>query len=285
MPVAAHDATPDAGPSLLAETGVPEVEITGSDEGLTVPEGITTDPTLITFHNDGPEYAYVELYQVPEDMTFDELVAALEAANSGEGDMSLLYTLTIGGGIGAEPGGTGQVIVQLPAGEWLFNYYYATEEESFNAPTQVTVAEGSADAVVPEADVTVDMFEMDFTITGEIQAGPQVWEITTTGAQPHFTLISSYPEPFTEEDVMALLDAQMAMMDPSATPEAPAATPTLDFELIEDVAESGLLSTGQTNWIEVDLEPGYYVLLCFVPDAETGAPHAMLGMIEVFEVA
>ncbi|CAA9574551.1 MAG: hypothetical protein AVDCRST_MAG33-2895 [uncultured Thermomicrobiales bacterium] len=45
-----------------------------------------------------------------------------------------------------------------------------------------------------------------------------------------------------------------------------------------------MLSTGQTNWVAIDLEPGYYVALCFITDPESGAPHAMLGMIELFEV-
>ena len=35
---------------------------------------------------------------------------------------------------------------------------------------------------------------------------------------------------------------------------------------------------------ELWLEPGRYVLLCFVPDEETGQPHALLGMVEEFTV-
>ena len=33
------------------------------------------------------------------------------------------------------------------------------------------------------------------------------------------------------------------------------------------------------------LQPGNYVAVCFVPDAKTGKPHYMLGMISSFTVA
>jgi hypothetical protein len=52
------------------------------------------------------------------------------------------------------------------------------------------------------------------------------------------------------------------------------------------VAAGGLsfLSAGRTAWALVDLPPGTYVALCYVPDREVGAPHALMGMIDVFSV-
>ena len=44
------------------------------------------------------------------------------------------------------------------------------------------------------------------------------------------------------------------------------------------------MSPGNTVWAVLDLEPGDYIAICFVPDAESGAPHAMLGMIAPFTV-
>lgn len=56
----------------------------------------------------------------------------------------------------------------------------------------------------------------------------------------------------------------------------------LALEDIHDLYESSILSSGQTMWIEVDLSPGTYGLACFLPDQGTQAPHAMLGMMQVF---
>ena len=39
----------------------------------------------------------------------------------------------------------------------------------------------------------------------------------------------------------------------------------------------------QFNLFEVDLEPGTYSMICFMPDP-SGTPHAMLGMVEVIVV-
>jgi hypothetical protein len=44
------------------------------------------------------------------------------------------------------------------------------------------------------------------------------------------------------------------------------------------------LSAGRTAWLVVDLAPGSYLAACFVPDRDSGAPHAFLGMLDVFTV-
>lgn len=44
------------------------------------------------------------------------------------------------------------------------------------------------------------------------------------------------------------------------------------------------LSSGHSVWIEVNLTPGTYAAMCFVTDPNTGMPHALLGMVEVFNV-
>jgi len=36
--------------------------------------------------------------------------------------------------------------------------------------------------------------------------------------------------------------------------------------------------------LALDLAPGTYIALCFVPEEETGAPHALMGMVQVFTV-
>ena len=68
------------------------------------------------------------------------------------------------------------------------------------------------------------------------------------------------------------------------------ATPPPDFPYQEsdfDFNQPGLgaLSPGQTSWLALDLAPGTYIALCFVPDRETGVPHALMGMVQVFTVA
>jgi hypothetical protein len=38
------------------------------------------------------------------------------------------------------------------------------------------------------------------------------------------------------------------------------------------------------NFVEVDLTPGEYGFLCFVPDAKDGQPHVAHGMMQQFTI-
>jgi hypothetical protein len=45
------------------------------------------------------------------------------------------------------------------------------------------------------------------------------------------------------------------------------------------------MAKGETNDIPLDLTPGNYALLCFIPDAKDGKPHIMHGMMKDFTVS
>ena len=55
--------------------------------------------------------------------------------------------------------------------------------------------------------------------------------------------------------------------------------------LIEDVGGFEPIQAGDRGWLMLNLTPGTYVALCFVPDPETGKAHADLGMIQSFDVS
>jgi hypothetical protein len=44
------------------------------------------------------------------------------------------------------------------------------------------------------------------------------------------------------------------------------------------------ISGGRELWVELNLEPGDYVAICLIPDAASGAPHALSGSIAPFTV-
>jgi len=41
---------------------------------------------------------------------------------------------------------------------------------------------------------------------------------------------------------------------------------------------------GDTHYFDVDLTPGNYLLVCFVPDAKDGKPHLVHGMMQPFTI-
>jgi uncharacterized cupredoxin-like copper-binding protein len=44
------------------------------------------------------------------------------------------------------------------------------------------------------------------------------------------------------------------------------------------------LARGEVAWFEVDLQPGKYALICFLPDAKNGKAHYEHGMVQEIDV-
>ena len=51
-----------------------------------------------------------------------------------------------------------------------------------------------------------------------------------------------------------------------------------------DAGGLGAIAPGTSQWLKLNLQPGQYAALCFVPDSVTGKPHYMLGMAAQFSV-
>lgn len=91
---------------------------------------------------------------------------------------------------------------------------------------------------------------------------------------PHELLLARSSVPVTAEQIIELFSTE----DDTATPVGGGPS----YADIEPAGGIGWLSPGATAWTEVDLEPGNYAAVCFVFDPETGMPHIMLGMVDVF---
>ena len=301
-PVAAQEATP-ATAALVDELGLPELRVTVTDEAFDgLPAEVSAGRYLVTLEIQAAEGGGLGFMQLPEGMDLEEFEALLAGPpvaspaavvgtpvaevgppeDGGEqGPPEWYYRTRMAGGTGAFPAGqTAQVVVELTPGEWIA---WADDPAAPQAPVALTVTgdEGATpDAgTEPTADVTVTMYEYDFTVEGELAPGPQVIAVSNVGAQPHHMFMARTPGQVTEEQVGRILelDAQ------GATPAPDEGLPNPDEFL--PAAYVSTLSTGATAWIPVNLEPGTYVMVCFVPDLDTGMPHAFEGMYQVFTIS
>ncbi len=284
-PVAAQDATPEPGGSLLAELGYPELRVTSDGTTSDIPTQLEAGRYHVILENTSEVDIDLEFYQLPDGVTIDDLTAAFEAA---EGPMFIppdfFFDMVFNGGPSSYPGETGEVVLDLTPGEWVVNLYtYDPEtDEDSNIPTVVTVTGEMTEMVDLEGAVEIGMAEMYFELPETIEAGPQIWNVVNNGQQVHHVVLSRIPDGTTEEQVLELAGSFFA---PPATPEAGATPvePSLAFEDVEDVFYTLLFSEGQENWYEIDVQPGTYAMICFMPDP-SGTPHVMLGMVEVFAV-
>ncbi len=66
---------------------------------------------------------------------------------------------------------------------------------------------------------------------------------------------------------------------------APADATPIAFETLQDAGGTGVLSPGQTMWIEVDLAAGQYLAACYLSGPGALPMHAAMGMFTIFEAA
>jgi hypothetical protein len=204
--------------------------------------------------------------------TMADLQAAASTPTPQDQFPPFFYTATILGGPGsADPGGRAQAVVKFTAGPW------AAFVEGNQPPAFVTATEGG-NQTEPASVVQVTQvnFAFGFERAG-IKAGQQVWKITNDGTQPHEFFVAGIPAGATFAQVL-----EAASQGPNATPTPGGLSPSD----LRPAGGIGILSPGQSCWTELDLAPGRYTAMCFVPDKnDQTMPHAMEGMIAVFDVA
>lgn len=287
---AAQDATPGASPagggSLLEAMGYPEIRVATDGTTNDFPTEVEAGRYHVVLENQSDMMEIdLEIWQLPEGVTIDDVVAFFESGDEEAMVPDFFYDMNFNGGPAAFPGETTGVVLDLTPGEWYANVYtYDPEtDENTDMPVAFTVTGEMPELDEPAADATIEMVDMDFIVPDTIAAGPQTWNLVNTGEQPHHLILSRVPDGTTEEDVM-----QLAMMfaGPPASPEAgasPMAEPAMAPEDLQDVLYSLPISPGNFNVLEVDLEPGTYSLICFLPDP-SGMPHVLMGMVEIIVV-
>jgi hypothetical protein len=135
----------------------------------------------------------------------------------------------------------------------------------------VTPATGQA-AAEPKSEVTITERDFVFDFPAELKSGPKIVRILNMGQQSHEMLIVKLAAGKTLADLIAL----------ASTPPTPGQPPSPPpFEMVGGV---GPVAPGGAVVVTLDLKPGTYHALCFLPDTTTKKPHIALGMIQEITV-
>jgi hypothetical protein len=305
-PAVAQQASPVTGTSAFAGLGLPELEISATDSGFEgVPSQRPAGYYLVTFTNNSSSDAAVDFLQLPQDVTFDEftrmaaqggpapaatpemematpeMMGSPEAGEGAGAPPDWYFTTYMAGGVGAPAGQTAQVVVDLQPGN------YAVWGDDPTAPQKpanlVVTGEATASPVAgPEltADVTVTEAAtangFAFQIDGDFVPGQQTVKVLNFSNEPHFMLLLKSPGPVTMDQLMQLLQ-----LPENATPPPGMPNPN-DFTT---AALASTQSAGTSVWLSLNLEPGTYIMLCFVPDPNNNyVPHAAEGMASIITV-
>lgn len=250
----------------------------------TAPEEILQEmaPGYTTFslESGSDNGATLTLFRLKQGVTVEELQPALEAVDrafAGEGDPAeainaALELADVVAELDAEPGQAQRVSLVLAEGEYVLDHApYPMEEGALPAHSfrPFTVG-GEVQAETPAADVEVEMVDFAFALPSGIGAGEQLWRVRNSGEQLHHMVIFRLNEGAGTRDVLAWLESEVG-------------PPPGD-----SAGYVGIMSPGYSADYQLDLTPGRYVAICFMPDHRgdaTGQPHFMLGMIQEFEIA
>jgi hypothetical protein len=161
-------------------------------------------------------------------------------------------------------GHLGRSIFDLAEGDY-FVMWGSPEEGPHPAPASFSVQGGERQLMEPQADVQVELRDFTFVLPDEIESGEQIWQISNAGGQWHHLLLWKLNEGVTDEQFMAWLMQEESQGPPPAA-------------LFMDWAPS---HPGVMAWAEVDLSPGNYYVICFLPDfsANPPMPHVAHGMV------
>lgn len=142
-----------------------------------------------------------------------------------------------------------------------------------DTPTVDEPAEPAAESPASgptSGEVAVTALDYEFEAPDEVAAGETTITFENAGQEDHELALGELLDGKTIDDVNALLE------------KGPPSQPPPWFR---DVGHTFAKSGQDGKPIEVDLEAGTYVMLCFVPAEDDGTPHALLGMVEDFTVA
>lgn len=284
----AQDATPAA---AGAGGAYPELTITATDYHFDLPDSIAGGWTKVTLTNNSESDHHAMLLRPHEGKTIDDVKTALQSPDLG----ALLGVAESIGGSNAGPGTSASSIVNIDPGSYMVVCAIPGPDGmphymmGMQAPLEVTGSEGTASA--PETDTTITLVEMQFEgLPDSTTAGENIWEVTNGGEQLHEFIAMRLSEGVTFEMAKGILmsgaaatpGAAAAAPSGPASPPAGAAMQGPPFMQIGGVAP---MSPGYTNYAVLDLEAGDYFAICFVPDAKTGEPHFMMGMIAPFSAS
>jgi uncharacterized cupredoxin-like copper-binding protein len=251
-------------------SAIPEITIKAKDYGFEAPEQIEAGLVKINLVNEGQEPHHAQLVRLNDGVTLEQFQAALQ-----EGEAAAFPLVTFPGGPGLiDPSLGSQVTLELTPGQYLLMCFVASHDgtphlaKGMIKPFKVVAATGQAGTNVarPKADATVKLLDFSFVLPAEIKAGEQIWQVINEGEQIHEIMVVKLAEGKSIADIQAFMQA------PHGAPP------------FASIGGFQGLTPGQAGWLNLDLQPGNYVALCYVPDPASGHAHMDLGMMMPFSV-
>jgi uncharacterized cupredoxin-like copper-binding protein len=256
LPSAAH-AKKAAGPNV--------VNVVTKEYQFEMPDSIPAGPTLFHLTNDGNQLHHVTLVKLEQGKTLADFTALPPGPFPA-------WAVFMGGPNTPVPhGGQDEDIVDMSPGNYAV---ICVIPDSDGKPHMMkgmvkalTVTPSNEARTMPASDLTLTLTNYKFTFSKHLTAGRHAIRIVNKGTQPHEAVMFRLEAGKTGKDIANWVVTGMKGPPPAAP-----------------VAGISAEAPGKKNTLLVNLNAGNYALLCFMPDAKDGKPHAMHGMIYDFKI-
>lgn len=264
--------TSSSTPMAPAQAAIPSITINALDFSYNQPKTIPAGLVDLTLVNNGKQPHQIQLMRI-NDGNYDGFVAALKK-NGLVGSTMQLVTAA-GGANTIDPGGKQEAILKLTPGEYASICFIAGADavphfmKGMIGHLTVTGLPDTTQAE-PQSSTTITLQDFAIQMPTSVTGGAVTWKVTNNGPQLHEMAILKLHSGVTADQFKQMM----------SSPNTHSGPPPFD-----DAGGINGLQTGTSGWIKLNLQPGNYIALCFVPDVKTGKPHFMLGMMTEFTVA
>lgn len=242
-----------------------EMPVVARDFAFDIPDTIPAGVTAIRLTNQGSDMHHFFLVKLAEGKTLDNLLAETR------GDVLPSWAVSLGGPNVAPPGGQTAVMVDLEPGNYAAMCVIPASDGiphvAKGMSTSFVVVPSDIRTAAPPADVVLTLADYDFQFAPALTAGEHVIEVRTNAAQPHEVVMIQLAPGKTLDDMMSWV--QKPIGPPPGTP----------------IGGTVGLTQGRTNTLALNLAPGEYALVCFLPDHKDGKPHFMHGMMRQITIS
>ena len=268
---AAGSAAPSASAAASGGGAAGTLAVTGKEYSFELPASVPAGVTAVTLTNAGQEEHQAQIVKINTGKSMTDLLAALQAP-----DPSAVFgVVTLAGGPnGVAPGASVTATVALEPGAYAFLCFISSPDgaphlaKGMVAPLEVT---GTATTTqLPPGDAALTLKDFSFDLA-TLTTGKHTVTVKNDGPQPHEATIIKLNDGVTVDTIKAMAAATPA---PSGASAAPAGPPPWT-----DVGGLTGIAPGMTANLDVDLPPGNYAWICFIPDPATGKAHFELGMV------
>ena len=271
------DSAADAGTAgdETAAAAPATVTVTAGEYAFAPPAEVRGGLVEVRLSNRGKETHHMTLYRLTDGKSFDDFRQAMLSAPPYSATPE--WAVPAGGPGAAAPGDESNAFLDLAPGSYAMVCYVPAPDgaphytKGMLQGLEVAPGTPAGGAAEPEADLSVELVDYDFRWSSAPSAGAHRVRVVNAGPQHHEIQVFRLADGKTLDDFMAHLQGMVGGGEPVEEPG-------------RWVGGLSTIHPGGEGTVDVALEAGRYVLVCFEPDGKDGRPHFMHGMVKEIAV-